>query len=67
MAGETINYQMDHYVAQPGGVGFYYTILPGTELHGPFETAELAQAAVHKVIEQSVADALLSALFGEQA
>jgi hypothetical protein len=58
---------IDHYVAQETGVGYYYAIQPSSALYGPFETSDAAKEAAIEVITQSVAEAAIHALFGEQA
>ncbi|OCP21986.1 MULTISPECIES: hypothetical protein [unclassified Ensifer] len=62
---EKIDIHIDHYVAQPGGVGYYYAVMPSPELFGPFDTPADAKTAALAAVEQSVAQALASALFGE--
>lgn len=50
----------------PGEDGWYFTF-DGDVESGPYETKMAAHAGAMKVIEQSIAEALTSALFGESA
>ncbi|TDW20499.1 hypothetical protein EV128_125129 [Rhizobium azibense] len=71
MENETINYTITEHTGdagrERGGDGWYFSLGDVATEYGPYETREQAEADVLETIEQSVADALVSALFGEAA
>jgi hypothetical protein len=59
---EKIDIHIDHYIAQEGGVGFYYSVMPSTELFGPFETAQLAAEGALAALQGAMDDIVMAAL-----
>lgn len=59
---EKIDIHIDHYIAQPGGVGFYYSVMPSSELFGPFETTQLAAEAAVAALQGAIEDIAMAAL-----
>ncbi|MBX5130726.1 hypothetical protein HJB53_30010 [Rhizobium lentis] len=63
----TITEHTDGLLAKRFGNGWYYAF-DGIDIStGPFPTRDAAHAAAIELVEQSVAAALVSALFGEAA